>query len=287
LKKENTVDNKQTNKHPNKQTDNTNNTNKQNPAKHIKKSKITQAKTEAIFQDENQNQDLQEDSEEITPKQAKKLRRKLFWAIFRTRFFENCELNFVYLICCIPIFTIGPATAGLVKIMRNFATDRPVRPVRDFFVAFGQNFKPALGMGLLSTLVLTGCASGFYVYGALASRSGAIWYVLFGICALMAMIVIFMNFYAYLMLVGTDLSFRDIVKNSFAFSIVALKINFTNLLICGALLAVMAVLVVLWTPLMTLLAFLPFAINWYIITFRSYPIVEKYAIRELVMSDEE
>jgi hypothetical protein len=41
----------------------------------------------------------------------------------------------------------------------------------------------------------------------------------------------------------------------------------------------MAVLVVLWTPLMSLLAFLPFSLNWYIITFRSYPIVEKYAIR--------
>jgi hypothetical protein len=42
----------------------------------------------------------------------------------------------------------------------------------------------------------------------------------------------------------------------------------------------MIFLSVIWLPLASLFAFLPFALNWYIITFHSYPIVEKYAIKQ-------
>ena len=42
-----------------------------------------------------------------------------FFELFGRKFWKLIELNLLYLVCCIPIVTIGPATCGLVYILQG------------------------------------------------------------------------------------------------------------------------------------------------------------------------
>lgn len=62
-------------------------------------------------------------------------------------------LNIIFLICCIPIVTIGPATTAMYYVTMKMSTNEEGYIVRGFFKSFKQNFKQALviWIGLLVT----------------------------------------------------------------------------------------------------------------------------------------
>ena len=53
-----------------------------------------------------------------------------------------------WLICCLPIFTIGAATAALYRMMFNLKEDRSCA-LKDFFRAFRENFRKATALWLI------------------------------------------------------------------------------------------------------------------------------------------
>ena len=63
---------------------------------------------------------------------------------------EFIALNIIYLLCCIPIFTIGPSTAALYTVTRKMAKHEGPIITRAFFQAFRENFKK----GFLASLAL-------------------------------------------------------------------------------------------------------------------------------------
>lgn len=53
-------------------------------------------------------------------------------------------LNILYVLCCIPIITIGAATAAMYRVAMALAQKQEdISIVKDFFRAFRTNFKPA------------------------------------------------------------------------------------------------------------------------------------------------
>jgi uncharacterized membrane protein YesL len=52
-------------------------------------------------------------------------------------------LNVVYLVACVPVITIGAATAALYEVMIRFSDHEQGRPLRDFFPSFVRNFRRA------------------------------------------------------------------------------------------------------------------------------------------------
>ena len=47
----------------------------------------------------------------------------IFFDIYLRKFWNLILLNLLYVVCCIPIVTIGPATAAMTKILRNYARE--------------------------------------------------------------------------------------------------------------------------------------------------------------------
>lgn len=66
-------------------------------------------------------------------------------------------LNCVYLISCLPIFTIGAANTALYHVVFRMGTDREAGIFKPFFQAFRSNFKQSTGLWLL-LLLGGGCA---------------------------------------------------------------------------------------------------------------------------------
>ncbi len=59
-------------------------------------------------------------------------------------------LNVLWLLCCIPIVTIGAATSALYQISLQMAENRESYIARSFFQAFRENFKQVTQIWLIS-----------------------------------------------------------------------------------------------------------------------------------------
>ena len=75
-----------------------------------------------------------------------------FW-VAMGRVFDIFVLNCLWLLCCLPVFTIGPATTGLYYGMFGILRGDGGYPSRDFFKSFKLNFKQGLQLGIPLTLI--------------------------------------------------------------------------------------------------------------------------------------
>lgn len=63
--------------------------------------------------------------------------------------FDLFIANVLWLVCCLPVFTIGPSTAAFFYVLVNMARGEDGVLSRDFFRSFKQNFRQGVGFGLL------------------------------------------------------------------------------------------------------------------------------------------
>lgn len=238
-----------------------------------------------------------------------------FWELTGRKFWKLIELNMLYMTCFLPVFAavlviwfcintyetmalllagilvlmtiilFGPYTAGCAKVLRNFTLEKPMFMMDTFWKTFRSCFKQSCIMGLIDVLVAGSVAASIYVYPqmiAAAKENGAsptMYYFLYVAGLSVAVAVLLMSFFAYPMIVSTDLSMKNILKNSLALSCIALKQNLITLLISAVIVAVFAVLTIFYPLIMAFVyPFFPATFIGFVIVFNSYPIIQKYVI---------
>lgn len=82
---------------------------------------------------------------------------------------DMIALNLVWLVCCIPIVTIGPSTTAMYCVARKIAKGEWPAIFKTFFKAFKDNFKQALAVFLV--LLIPICLVVIYL---VVSVSGAL-----------------------------------------------------------------------------------------------------------------
>ncbi len=211
----------------------------------------------------------------------------LFWlpifAIFVSiSFIKNSDVVIVISALCLLAFSIliGPATAGMTKVMRLFIIEKHTFVIRDFFRGFKQNFKNGLSVGLLDVLVFLSVFAAYNVYPGFAVQyESKVFYIPMVITFSVGLIVLFMNNYIYLMMVATNLSLKNLIKNSFSLSFIGAKPNIISLIISVLAWAIM-LLIFLFAPVvfLMLIPFVPAAFLWFTTCFNCYPVIQKYVI---------
>lgn len=194
---------------------------------------------------------------------------------------SNTKTASLMILICLCVFAavFGPATAGMMKILRNYTLERHSFIITDFKEAFSKNYKKSFVMGLFDLIIAISIASAIYVYPKLAKAYGnQLLMIPFIISVSIALVVIMMNYYAFLMIIATDISFKNIIKNSLALACVALKKNLITLFITFAIIAVFIILILFNINFIFFLPFVPASILAFIICFNSYPIIQKYVI---------
>ncbi len=218
----------------------------------------------------------------ISKNRAEKKRFFLFWELVWRKKFKLVWLNLLYILCCIPIVTIGPATAGLMYVLRNIANERPTFIVADFFDNFKKNFKQGFLVGLLHLVlsVIDGFGIWFYYSWATQREDGATFGMIALIVALsVGFVILFSSFYVYLMMVTCDLSLKALIKNSFILGLVAFKTNIITTL--AILLVIVSVLLPIfpylcWPACIVLFALYGTVLPAFIVAFNSYKYITKY-----------
>lgn len=207
----------------------------------------------------------------------------LFWELYFRKFWKLLQLNMITFVFCIPVVTIGPAFAGMTKVLRNYVLEKNAFIFHDFWKGFTQNLKQSVPMGLIDILITASAICSVYVYPAMGDSAGgnAKW-IYYGLCAVslsVAFVFLIMNFYAYPMIVATDLSFKNVLKNSFYLTAVKLKLNLITLLAVAAVVLIL-VFTALLNPYMLLIVIPVWALTFigFIIMFNSYPQIQKYVI---------
>lgn len=204
-----------------------------------------------------------------------------FWEMYFRYAWRLIKLNMLTFIFCLPIVTIGPALAGMTRVLRKYSLDKNAFIFHDFWKGFSENWKQSLPVGLLDTLFAVSAVTAMYVYPrmAQAAESGGFIYTIFCVISVSFALTLFMmNFYIFPMIVSTELSFKNIIKNSFFLTCIALKKNFFTLISVAATAAVLFVMCI--TNVLSFL-FIPFwAITFigFIVMFNSYPQIQKYVI---------
>lgn len=254
------------------------------------------------------SQDFENRGSGIAKNAPRKKGIQLFFEIFIRKFWKLLQVNMLYSVFFIPLLlilasisfikniplslticgillvifvvTIGPATAGMTKVMRNYVLEKHSFIVHDFFKAFKANFKKASLIGFVDCFILLSVYASFVVYPILAEHAGTkLMYVPMVITLSLAIVIMMMNYYIYLMLIATNLSFGNLVKNSFALAFVAMKTNIITFAVNAVVIFGMVMLYIFMRYLFfMLIPFIPSAFLCFVTCFNSYPVIQKYVI---------
>ena len=132
------------------------------------------------------------------------------------RIFDVFQLNLLWLLCCIPIVTIGPSTAAFYSSMIGLIRGEEGYLSHDFFGAFKRNFRRNLAVGLVMTLLGAFLAVDVYI----AHKSGlGIYTFLMVFFAVIFLLWCFVALYLYPILAVVDLDWKGALLLAFTLSI--------------------------------------------------------------------
>ena len=198
-----------------------------------------------------------------------------FFEIYGGKFWKMICLNFIFLVFCVPVVTIGPAVAAMTKITRNFTQERPVFLFHEFIKVFKSSFKQSFVMGLIDIVFVLAVVVALPFYFQFA-QSNSIFYIPLVICISLIFIFIMMHYYIYLMIVSTNLSLIKIMKNSLILVCLGLKQSLLTLLI---LFVEVLALFLLFPYSSFAMPFLPFSFFAFVVSFNCFPVIRKYVIQ--------
>jgi uncharacterized membrane protein YesL len=198
-----------------------------------------------------------------------------FFDIFFRKFTQLIKLNLLYLLFCIPIVTVGPATAALMKICLCYTQGKPVFLFSDFWDAFKSNFKQGFFAGILSILIAYVLYKSLLFHYAQTFLNGLYWIPLI-LTILLAVVFIFASCYVYIMMVSINVSFFALIKNSVLMAVIGAKSNWFTMFF-GALVLLPSLLFFPFS--IPVLLLLTFSLTGLIIAFNSFQYVYTYLIK--------
>lgn len=157
-------------------------------------------------------------------------------------------LNVLFVICCIPVFTIGASMTAMFYVTLKMVRNEDCYITRSFFRSFKQNFKQATGIWLL--IVLAGgifCAD----FVILRNADVPVGKIMTVIVMALTVVMIFIVTYVFPVLAKFDNSIKNTIRNSLLMSIRHLPWTIL-ILLCIALPYVLTFIITWMIPVMIL-----------------------------------
>lgn len=211
----------------------------------------------------------------VKKEEQEKKRFFAFFDIFFRKFGKLIQLNLLYVLFCIPIITIGPATVAMMKIVRYYNEGKPVFLMSDFWDAFKSNFFQGLIMGIITavTAVLSVTALTFY-YAKIPSNW--LYWIPMAFISMMSLVALFASFYTFLLISTVNLKMFFILKDAIMLAFLGMKTNFITLFFTGIILAISWLFVPLTIPVLLIITF---SLTAMIMCYNSFQHVYRFVIR--------
>lgn len=190
----------------------------------------------------------------------------------------------------LPLSLLGIPMMGLTYSTRNFAREEHVFVWFDFIDQVKKNWKAGLRHGLVSFFVYFCGYVGIEVYSAQLSTSW-VFMIPFVVLCIALIAFTFAQYYIFPMIITFELSYKNIIKNGFLFSLIALL---RNVLLSLLHLAVWSSIVwyffdptgeLLILGILALLIGIP-AFTAFLNNFVTYPLLLRFIIKPMYSEDE-
>ena len=162
----------------------------------------------------------------------------------------SCWLNILWVVCSIPIFTMGAATTALYDVSLKIVRDEETSLTRQFLKSFRSNFRQAtvlwlilLGIGLL----LAG--DGWVLWHLRASSTGTVaimWTLLLAVLIVASIAYVIVLLYVFPLVASVSNTNRAMLKNSF---LIGIHYLFATILVFAIHFAMFYAVVAVFTPI--------------------------------------
>ena len=139
---------------------------------------------------------------------------------FFSRIFDIVILNFTFIICCIPIITIGASLSVMYSITLKIVRNEESHIIRGFLKAFKQNFKQGTVIGMIAIIITFFITVDLRIIGIIGDDKFKVLQVLCYVLAIWAYIIFL---YAFPLLAKFKNTTKEVFKNSFILSVINLK----------------------------------------------------------------
>ncbi|MEH7011570.1 DUF624 domain-containing protein [Neobacillus niacini] len=140
-------------------------------------------------------------------------------------------LNLLWLVLCLPILTIFPATTAMFGVVREWKKQNDIRIFSAFFRLFKENFKQSFLLGIV-WLVFTGLLLGDFIITNQVNSS--VKYILFSFFFLLGILYLFVSIYIFPVMVHYQVTWKYAIKNAVLLSISRLHHTILSILIIAA-----------------------------------------------------
>lgn len=158
---------------------------------------------------------------------------------FMQTLWDILKLNFMWVIFCIPIVTIGGSTIAAFSVLLRMSEDQEGNVIKDFWKAFKENWKQGIFIGLLPPICFEAVFLDFQLYNAV--ENGGLGILIVGCFS--AYIFIFCLIYVFPLLARYDNTVINSIKNSFRIGMKFFGRTFLLLVIIAV-----EVLIIFWNP---------------------------------------
>lgn len=142
---------------------------------------------------------------------------------FLSRLADLFWLNLLFIVCCIPVITIGAATTALYYVTLKMAKDEEGYITRSYFKSFKENFKQAtviwIGFLVVGMIMITDLRIVNGGNTAEILSSPALGNVIMVAVFLMGIVILMVGTYIFPILAQFDNTIKNTVKNAFLISI--------------------------------------------------------------------
>lgn len=132
---------------------------------------------------------------------------------FMDKVWKCIILNIIFLICCIPIITAGPALTALFSVLMKLVRDENVAVIKDYFEAFKRNFKQAFVIHMMLIIAAVALFLNLY-YGRQLRKEYEIYkywqYLMYVITFVYLMVLL----YVYPLLAAFENTVRGTLQNA-------------------------------------------------------------------------
>lgn len=190
---------------------------------------------------------------------------------FLTRAADLVWLNILVLLCSVPVFTAGAAISAMESIIYKLLHNEDVMVTKEFFVAFGKNFKQATVIWLI-LLVIEGALGYDFYY---SRQIGTGFSEAMKTCAVVLFVLVFaLMLYIFPLQAHYINKTKDIFKNA-AIICVVHPVRTILMLVVQAFFIALGVLIVLDYRFIPLLVSFGISLPWYFCACIHMPVFDK------------
>lgn len=136
---------------------------------------------------------------------------------FISKIFDLLLLSIIWLVCCLPIITIGASSCALLYVTMKLVKSWNINILQTFFKGFKDNFKKGTTIWLF--LLVFGLILSMDIY-FWSNLSGPLFYVFVGVTCILIAVFVVIFLYAFALQAYFENSVRQTIRNAFLIGII-------------------------------------------------------------------